>query len=848
MSKNKFAEGVDLVYVNGNSVILMALFSDPIFKKKINDCGGRNMNTKNELKVAISLEEKKRRLSKMSENDFRDKVVLPLFLALGYKEGRVLHGSDEEGKDLLFIEEDKFGRQRTVCVQTKKGKINMASGESRHATTAVAQLRTALSTKVARLESSQQHHPDEVFLCVSGTINTKARNYICGELSNDSRIKFLDAESLINSIDEKCPRIWEGISADVLKHYDAIRRHVEKSTPDVIAPHAHDRAFVSLNFYRHKEEVVKHRGQHTSRLKIEELSLLEIRNKVTKGDTSKPILIVGEAGSGKSTALWRIAYDIIRYQAGEEPVPVVVSARDINSAGAIANVECLVDKIRCVADDFSQSENLVDVGAKQGRLILLIDAIDEVVDENDREKLIETIINLNRRYPSCAIIVTSRHDEKTRSLFERGKSAIYDIAPISWKQVQKIVGFVLTNRKSDAKHSESIVKDSQMVLRQMGEVHGFKITPLLATVYATSAEYSRGDIPANITELFKKYTEQMLGRWDETKGLQQQFHAPLKDFLLKEIAYGMHKQKSLWLTRSKFREIIAKLLAERGHHVEIQGMEKELIDRSRLLREVGDHVEFSHLLLQEFFAGRAMPESEIAKKIGTPWWAKPIMFYYGENPGKAGHLRSVQQKILKQKPQKLESHRTVGFALQASYLSLMNTKIDVWTDVVRMLSEAMVLIEQNRQHSMFSLSELVIYYLEFRDAVAFHALRDESTAETIADRMENLQKDLSPTVREAVQLWHIVSLLQSDLTSHAAEKVKNCQFENKHYPLLIYMGAMFISEILPASKAQKREARGICARLEDKIAPYMKQLTKEFQSMLLEKQRGKIVAVQGDDK
>ena len=55
---------------------------------------------------------------------------------------------------------------------------------------------------------------------------------------------------------------------------------------------------------------------------------------------------------------------------------------------------------------------------------------------------------------------------------------------------------------------------------------------LLVTVFVATTDYSRKDIPANITELFKKYTEMMLGRWDASKGLAQQYQAPLKDFVL----------------------------------------------------------------------------------------------------------------------------------------------------------------------------------------------------------------------------------------------------------------------------------------------------------------------------
>lgn len=801
------------------------------------------MNTK---AVFIPLDEQKKRLSEMSESDFRDKVVRPLFLSLGYEDGRVLHGSDEEGKDILFIERTKLGESRVICIQTKKGNINMASDGNRHITTAVTQLRTALNTKVALVETKQKRYPDEVVLCVSGTINDKARKYICEELQKDTKIQFLDSNSLIGLIDKSRPEIWEGISANVFKHYDAIRRYVETKTLDIIAPHAQDGAFVSLNFYRYESDVVKHRGQYSRKLRIEEISLAELENQTANKGMNKPILIVGEAGSGKSTALWRIAYDVVRHKGRENHIPVVVPARDINSAD-IATVMDLVDEIKRVAADFSQSENLLGIDdIKQGRLILLIDAIDEIGDEKNRTKLIQHIIDLNSQYPSCTTIVTSRQDEKTRRAFRVQKAKIYDVAPISWKQVHKIVNFVLQNRKLSNADSESIAKDSKVVLRHMGEVHGFKITPLLATIYATSAEYSRSDIPANITELFKKYTELMLGRWDETKGLQQQYHAPLKDFVLREIAYSMHTQKCLRLTKVEFQQKLAALLSNLGHDVANQDIEKELIDRSRLLREAGQYVEFSHLLLQEFFAGRAMSEKEIAKKIESPWWDKPIMFYYGENSDKADHLRAVQQKIMKQPKQRADSHRIIGFALQASYLSVVSTKIDIWVDVVRAFSEIMVFIEKSEQQSLFSLSELVINYLKFRDAVAFSALRNKATAEKITECIQSIQ-DADPSIREATQLWHVIALLQSDLISEAADKIAHYHFDNKRYQLLIYMGALFISEVLPVDKSHKKAAHAICAKLEDKIAPYIKQFTKEFRSMLLEQQGDKVVAVQGDD-
>ena len=70
-----------------------------------------------------------------------------------------------------------------------------------------------------------------------------------------------------------------------------------------------------------------------------------------------------------------------------------------------------------------------------------------------------------------------------------------------------------------------------------------ELSPLLVTLFVATSEQGRRDIPANITELFKKFTELMLGRWDVAKGLGQQYQAPLKDFVLTRAAFEMHRRR-----------------------------------------------------------------------------------------------------------------------------------------------------------------------------------------------------------------------------------------------------------------------------------------------------------------
>ena len=57
---------------------------------------------------AISRFRKERHLLTLTEDKFRDEVVRPLFLRLGYADGRDVCGPTEQGKDVIFSEHDKL--------------------------------------------------------------------------------------------------------------------------------------------------------------------------------------------------------------------------------------------------------------------------------------------------------------------------------------------------------------------------------------------------------------------------------------------------------------------------------------------------------------------------------------------------------------------------------------------------------------------------------------------------------------------------------------------------------------------------------------------------------------------
>jgi predicted NACHT family NTPase len=252
---------------------------------------------------------------------------------------------------------------------------------------------------------------------------------------------------------------------------------------------------------------------------------------------------------------------------------------------------------------------------------------------------VERIREFHAAFARCRVILTSRDYSYARRLPEELPFLRYNINPINIQQTEKIV--VRLSRGKALRPEQA-----QEMLRRLDNIHGMELNPLLVTVFVATSDYSRQDIPANITELFKKFTEMMLGRWDSSKGLAQQYHAPLKDFLLCRVAFHMHEARVTTWPLRRCRETIERELVDRGHEADVSVLLEEILNRSGLLVVQDEEIRFRHLLIQEFFAGRGIPDAEFLHSvIDDPWWTKAVVFYFGEDPENHKDLQAVIQAM-----------------------------------------------------------------------------------------------------------------------------------------------------------------------------------------------------------
>ena len=260
----------------------------------------------------VSRLKKQRYLLAMSEDEFRDKVVRPVFQHLGFKDGRELCGPLEEGKDTVFVDTDPLGHRLLYVVQTKKGNLNLSSKATENTVTAATQLKTAIATRISFLHEGTTATPDFAYLCASGMINERARQYIRDEI-RDNRIRFADAGDFIGWIDEHMPEFWWDVDANRFPYLRALRDRLLRSSDTITlsemgigtktgAPIT-DEMFVQLYLHRLYMKVKKERGRFVEKPDVEQLPIQAVLSR-----REALILVIGDAGSGKTTALRRLAY------------------------------------------------------------------------------------------------------------------------------------------------------------------------------------------------------------------------------------------------------------------------------------------------------------------------------------------------------------------------------------------------------------------------------------------------------------------------------------------------------------------------------------------------------------
>ena len=372
-------------------------------------------------------------------------------------------------------------------------------------------------------------------------------------------------------------------------------------------------------------------------------------------------------------------------------------------------------------------------------------------------------------------------------------------------------------------------------LRKLQGIHGVELNPLLVAVFAVSAKIDKKDVPANITELFAKFTELMLGRWDEKKGLNQQYQAKVKETLLSEFAFKLHERGESSFNRTEFIDFADRRLKEINLSADLDTLVFEILDRSGLLR--GDReVEFRHHLLQEYFAAKGVPDTDFIRGVlADDWWRNSVVFYFGANPRSVDELLDVATSNTAKSS---EAFIAVGLALQACYLSRMDERIDVWKWVNGAACDSLAELLSAADVEQYPISHFLAGYLEARDALALSGIED--AAYELTAWCGNANGELTAERRA---FWYAVGLCELGQFGFMSEFLRAGVVRDVTLLTAIHLGCFFAHDLKALTSDQKTKIEEILHRLDPIVAGNRYRITEEFRGQLLEYRRNGVVAL-----
>lgn len=354
---------------------------------------------------------------------------------------------------------------------------------------------------------------------------------------------------------------------------------------------------------------------------------LGVREAVEKYDQ---LVIVGEPGSGKTTAVRRMALelaeDAIAGDGGRCPVPVVVP---LNLWSSVKHAESRdptglsLVRAALASIDYPVSEQDLRRAVYSQCTAFFFDGLNEVPYE-DRpacaRMLVEFVENIRSRAP-CRMVITSRKHNyrdyfglkfETVEILELAPSAIQDY-------LERYLGS--PERARDA-YSHLDIR-----LRRLLQ------NPLLLSFAAELYERT-GAIPRSRGVLIRDCVNLVLRRESRSQAGEAPTDPAVRHAVLLPIGYHMQTAGQL-IPFAQAREIIKEALSQLPGAVEAgpDGVLEGLCD-CQILERVGNDVRFWHQAVQEYFAACEMAEAWRARGnardyISDPKWHEPLAIMAG---------------------------------------------------------------------------------------------------------------------------------------------------------------------------------------------------------------------------
>ncbi|MDZ4712661.1 MAG: hypothetical protein SGI89_10095, partial [bacterium] len=460
-------------------------------------------------------------------------------------------------------------------------------------------------------------------------------NILCSKLNEKWPDYFNDKEPVIHEYMSNLSKHLENVSKELqILYYNKTTKTIWETFIDLQLEET--KVKNNTKPFKHPENVVK-----SEKLQIQSTQIIDFKKLIKNRFKTKDIfdqkincLIFGDMGSGKSTIFKKMILDLIKEYIARDDVnencriPILVLAKSFKFNFSLYNTIEMEMK-------FLSNNRILNLNKLllEGEIIIFIDGLDEISEEQVSDYL-EEINRFTSTYEKTQVIISSRPSVTINKSEIFSEYRRFEILPLDFQQIEELLekwyptAFELKEKLLN-------------VLRKTFLSSAIPKTPLAITLLAIIFDENEKieEIPANITELYNKFTEIFLGKWDKENGMSSQDKFGIRTHLINHIALTLHFKNLLEITENDLFEILTVYKnSKRYDEIEIEQLECDLMKRNPLLIKTDNSYKFIHKSFQEYFASKGIEQTNqfiknhenfLVENFLNEWWSNVILFYVG---------------------------------------------------------------------------------------------------------------------------------------------------------------------------------------------------------------------------
>ncbi|PZO45486.1 MAG: hypothetical protein DCF17_01375 [Shackletoniella antarctica] len=369
------------------------------------------------------------------------------------------------------------------------------------------------------------------------------------------------------------------------------------------------------------------------------------------------LAILGAPGSGKTTMM---RYLTLMYAArtprklhpnAPQFIPVLLYLRDVYPTILQTPDLPLADLVTDWAKNLQKTDPLKPPTGwfakklSQNRCLILLDGLDEVADESQRQQISRWVDQQMYEYPDTPFILTSRPLGYEKAQLKEDVMVL-EVESMTTEQIHTFVRnwYLATEVKSQDGEIDLGIREeaTQQANRLIAEIERqpalaeMASNPLLLTMIAT-VHRRRASLPLNRVELYREICQVLLEKRQRAKGMTDVLTADQKQSVLQPLALDLTRRDTLKFTLAEVRPLLqAKLATLPGLDWTPEQFLKQLREVDALIaKEQEDVFEFAHRSFQEYLTATEIKETNqeglLIEALDDPesleWWADTMRLY-----------------------------------------------------------------------------------------------------------------------------------------------------------------------------------------------------------------------------